>query len=153
MGSYFQRLGNREKPVAWCTSVGPAELLRSFGYEVYFPENHAALIGARRLGSKYIPASGSEGYSPDICSYLTSDVGSYINKQTPLTKAFGMEGVPTPDVLVYNTMITNTVRMMSVVTLLRRKERLLDSVRSASISFRNRVSSSSVSCLMAKASN
>jgi benzoyl-CoA reductase/2-hydroxyglutaryl-CoA dehydratase subunit BcrC/BadD/HgdB len=30
-------------------------------------------------------------------------VGSYLRKQTPLTRAFGMEGVPKPDVLVYNT--------------------------------------------------
>ena len=31
----------REKsaPVAWCTSVGPVELLRALGYQVFFPEN------------------------------------------------------------------------------------------------------------------
>ncbi len=102
MASYFKRLGERQKPVAWCTSVGPAELLRSFGYEVYFPENHAALIGARRLGAKYIPVAGSEGYSPDICSYLTGDIGAHIMKETPL-EAFGLTAVPAPDVLVYNT--------------------------------------------------
>jgi benzoyl-CoA reductase/2-hydroxyglutaryl-CoA dehydratase subunit BcrC/BadD/HgdB len=30
-------------------------------------------------------------------------VGSYLLKKTPLTRAFGMEGPPKPDVLVYNT--------------------------------------------------
>ena len=37
MGNYFRSLGNGDKKIAWCTSVGPAELLRSFGFEVYFP--------------------------------------------------------------------------------------------------------------------
>jgi benzoyl-CoA reductase/2-hydroxyglutaryl-CoA dehydratase subunit BcrC/BadD/HgdB len=43
------------------------------------------------------------GYSPDICSYLTSDVGSYLQGKTPLTKAYNIESVPRPDVLVFNT--------------------------------------------------
>ena len=34
--------------IAWCTSVGPAELLRSFGFKVYFPENHGADPGRER---------------------------------------------------------------------------------------------------------
>jgi len=47
--------GAAPREVAWCTSVGPRELLRSFGYEVYFPENHGAMIGAMRGASRYIP--------------------------------------------------------------------------------------------------
>ncbi|MGE5339932.1 MAG: 2-hydroxyacyl-CoA dehydratase subunit D [Candidatus Omnitrophota bacterium] len=99
---YYQRLGRRDSPVAWCTSVGPAELLRSFGFEVYFPENHGALIGARRLGATYIPWAGREGFSPDVCSYLTSDIGASFRGETPL-EAYGLARVPAPDVLVYNT--------------------------------------------------
>ena len=93
----------RSAPVAWCTSVGPAELLRAFGFLVYFPENHGAMLGSSRVAADLIPAANAIGYSPDICSYLTSDVGSYLKKQTPLTKAFGMQTVPTPDVIAYNT--------------------------------------------------
>ncbi len=89
--------------IAWCTSVGPAELLRSFGFLVYFPENHGAVLGSSRVAADLIPAANAQGYSPDICSYLTSDVGSYLKKQTPLMKAFGMKGVPKADILVYNT--------------------------------------------------
>ncbi|MHC4370375.1 MAG: hypothetical protein ACYSW8_22415, partial [Planctomycetota bacterium] len=43
MGQYFMELMGPEpsgKRIAWCTSVGPAELLRALGFEVYFPENH-----------------------------------------------------------------------------------------------------------------
>ena len=89
--------------VAWCTSVGPAELLHSFGFEVYFPENHGALLGASRKANEYIPRANAAGYSPEICSYLTSDVGAFLAGETPLTGAYGLESVPTPDVLVYNT--------------------------------------------------
>ena len=89
--------------VAWCSSVGPAELLRSFGFKVFFPENHSAMIGAARFASDMIPLANSSGYSPDICSYLTSDIGSFLQGFTPLTKSYGIETVPKPDVLVYNT--------------------------------------------------
>ncbi|MBW1862060.1 MAG: 2-hydroxyacyl-CoA dehydratase [Deltaproteobacteria bacterium] len=91
------------KKIAWCTSVGPAELLRSMGFLVYFPENHGAMLGATRMATELIPYANAIGYSPDICSYLTSDVGSYLRKKTPLTKAYQIESVPHPDVLVFNT--------------------------------------------------
>ncbi len=107
MADYFHELeaaaDTGSAKVAWCTSVGPAELLRAMGFLVYFPENHGALLGTSRVASDLIPAANAIGYSPDICSYLTSDVGSWLRKSTPLTKAFGMKGVPKPDVLVYNT--------------------------------------------------
>lgn len=107
MGGYFQDLDEaartRDRKIAWCTSVGPAELLRSFGFLVYFPENHGALLGSSRMAKDLIPAANARGYSPEICSYLTSDVGSYLKGQTPLTNAFGLAAVPRPDVLVYNT--------------------------------------------------
>ncbi len=107
MGAYFNELDQAAKDdgqkVAWCTSVGPAELLRSFGFKVHFPENHGAVLGSTRMAADLIPAANAVGYSPDICSYLTSDVGSYLKKQSPMFKAFGWESMPKPDVLVYNT--------------------------------------------------
>ncbi|MFK5855564.1 MAG: 2-hydroxyacyl-CoA dehydratase family protein [Bacteroidota bacterium] len=103
MNNYFSELKNRSKPVAWCTSVGPAELLRSFGFEVYFPENHGALLGATRKAMDSIPVASKIGYPSDICSYLTADIGSYIQKSTPLTKHYGLESPPRPDLIVYNT--------------------------------------------------
>jgi benzoyl-CoA reductase/2-hydroxyglutaryl-CoA dehydratase subunit BcrC/BadD/HgdB len=95
------RTGSRK--IAWCTSVGPAELLRGMGFLVYFPENHGAMLGATRMATELIPYANALGYSPDICSYLTSDVGSFLKKSTPLTKAYQIESVPKPDVLVFNT--------------------------------------------------
>jgi benzoyl-CoA reductase/2-hydroxyglutaryl-CoA dehydratase subunit BcrC/BadD/HgdB len=105
MGKYFMELDagpSEGKKTAWCTSVGPAELLRALGFNVYFPENHGAMLGATRMASDLIPLANARGFSPDICSYLTSDIGSYLKNETPLQK-MGMAGVPKPDVLVFNT--------------------------------------------------
>lgn len=103
MGDYFHRLESNGKKIAWCTSVGPAELLRSFDFEVYFPENHGALLGATRSSTEYIPEAVKIGFSGHVCSYTTSDIGSYLKKTTPLQKHYGMKGIPKPDLLVYNT--------------------------------------------------
>jgi benzoyl-CoA reductase/2-hydroxyglutaryl-CoA dehydratase subunit BcrC/BadD/HgdB len=94
--------GGKEK-VAWCTSVGPAELLRAFGFKVYFPENHSAILATNRTSVNYIPVANAAGYSPEICSYLTGDIGAYIKGETPLKKIYGIDRVPRPDVLVYST--------------------------------------------------
>jgi benzoyl-CoA reductase/2-hydroxyglutaryl-CoA dehydratase subunit BcrC/BadD/HgdB len=103
MGNYFLDMKDTSKKMAWCTSVGPAELLRSFGFEVHFPENHGALLGATRTAGDFIPESTRLGYSNDICSYLTADIGSFLKKKTPLQDHYGLNGPPTPDLIVYNT--------------------------------------------------
>ncbi len=103
MANYFKGLESGEKKIAWCTSVGPAELLRSFGFEVYFPENHGALLGATRTAMDHIPEAVKCGYSGHVCSYTTSDIGSFLKKDSPLQTHYGMKGVPKPDIIVYNT--------------------------------------------------
>ena len=108
MADYFYELDHAaqtgEKKIAWCSSVGPAELLRAMGFLVYFPENHGAMLGAARMATELIPYAVARGYAPEICSYLTSDIGAYLKGVTPLSKAFpGIETIPRPDVLVFNT--------------------------------------------------
>ncbi|NQT80630.1 MAG: 2-hydroxyacyl-CoA dehydratase [Candidatus Aminicenantes bacterium] len=108
MADYFYELNDAAKEgspkIAWCSSVGPAELLLSLGFLIHYPENHGAVLGSSRTANDYIPVANAVGYSPDICSYLTSDVGAFIKKETPLSRAYeGIEGIAKPDVLVYNT--------------------------------------------------
>jgi benzoyl-CoA reductase/2-hydroxyglutaryl-CoA dehydratase subunit BcrC/BadD/HgdB len=103
MNDYYLGLSNQTKKVAWCTSVGPAELLRSFGFEVYFPENHGALLGASRTAGDFIPSAAKLGYSSDICSYLTSDIGAYLENSTPFAKHYSLGSIPKPDLIVYST--------------------------------------------------
>ena len=105
MGKYFTELTQapeQGKKTAWCTSVGPAELLHSLGFNVYFPENHGAMLGASRMATDLIPLANAKGFSPDICSYLTSDVGSYLKGESPFQK-MKLPGPPKADVLVFNT--------------------------------------------------
>ncbi len=108
MEAHFRELDEaaktKSKKIAWCTSVGPAELLRAAGFLVFFPENHGAMLGASRMATDLIPVANAMGYSPDICSYLTADIGSYIKGQSPISKAYpGISGPPKPDILVFNT--------------------------------------------------
>ena len=108
MADYYYELDGAaksgEKKVAWCTSVGPAEILRALGFLVYFPETHSAMLGSSRMATDLIPKANAIGYSPDICSYLTADVGAYLEGVSPLANIFkGIEGPPKPDVLVFNT--------------------------------------------------
>ena len=69
MRDYFYRMdrisrGEEEGKIAWCTSTGPAELLCAFDFEVHYPENHGAMLGATRLAMDYIPVANAIGYSP-----------------------------------------------------------------------------------------
>src|SRR4030042_2872323 len=94
MALHFRELDEasktRNKKIAWCSSVGPAELAESLGFLVYYYENHGAMLGTARLSSEYIPLANAYGHSPEICSYLTSDIGAFLKGETPLTKAYGI---------------------------------------------------------------
>ncbi len=92
-----------DRRVAWCTSVGPCEILTAFGFETFFPENHGAMIGARKHAHNYIPQAVGAGYCAESCSYMTSDIGSALAGYSPLTDAYGISGPPTPDLLAYST--------------------------------------------------
>lgn len=100
LSNYFKGLSS---PIAWCTSAGPAEILRALGFQVYFPENHGALLGASRAATKYIPHAHQAGYQSEICSYLTADIGAWLMKESPLTKIYGLPSIPKPDLIVFNT--------------------------------------------------
>jgi len=102
---YYRELGDagRNRNVAWCSTFGPVEIVRALGYTPYFPENHAALIGASRLTAKYISLALADGFSPFASSEMASDVGAMLAGETPLVGVHGLDGVPRPEVLVYNT--------------------------------------------------
>ena len=106
MQTYYAQLDEasirKNRKIAWCSSQGPVELLRAMGFLVYFPENHGALLGATRSAGQFIGLANADGYSPDICSYLTSDIGAFLAGRNLLTEAYHVSGLPQPDVLVFN---------------------------------------------------
>jgi 2-dehydropantoate 2-reductase len=89
--------------VAYVSGMGPVEILRAMGLTPYFPENHAALIGASRQTGRYIPRALAEGFSQFASSALACDVGALLVGDSPLVSVYGIDGPPDPDVLVYNT--------------------------------------------------
>ena len=58
MADYYLGLDHASRTgdnkVAWCTSVGPAEILRGMGFLVYFPETHSAMLGSSRTATDLI---------------------------------------------------------------------------------------------------
>lgn len=107
MRDYFLDLdaaaADPDRRVAWCSSVGPCEIAVAFGFSVFFPENHGALLGARKVSHEYIPYAVGAGYCAESCSYMTSDIGAALAGRTPLTDIYGVAGTPRPDLLLYNT--------------------------------------------------
>jgi 2-dehydropantoate 2-reductase len=104
--SYYRDLGEAGRagrPVAWCSTFGPVEIVRAMGYTPYFPENHAALIGASRLTAKYIRLALADGFSPFSSSEMASDIGAMLAGESPLAALHGLEVIPRPRVLVYST--------------------------------------------------
>ncbi|MEA3286165.1 MAG: 2-hydroxyacyl-CoA dehydratase [Candidatus Marinimicrobia bacterium] len=91
------------KKVAWVTSGAPVELLRAFDFYTIYPENHSALIGAKKQGAEYCGIAESGGFSQDLCSYARIDLGHLISGKSPAGK------LPKPDLLFCSNNICQTV--------------------------------------------
>ena len=91
-------------PVAWVTSGAPIEVLQALDYVLIYPENHAALCGARKMGGELCQGAEDQGYGKDLCSYVRTDLGSIASGRTPVGQ------VPPPDLLVCCTNICQTVK-------------------------------------------
>ncbi len=105
MTSYYLRgrYADGAVPVAWVTSGFPFEPLEQLGYFIIYPENHAALCGARKLVPKISAAAEQEGFSLDLCSYARTDLGNVLKQATPVGR------LPKPDLLCCSTNICQTV--------------------------------------------
>ena len=97
--AYYQNLadaGGPKKPVAYMLVGGNlTELVRSFGYEVVFPEIVALNCAIKHVSLPNILHAESQGYGLDVCGYVKNDLGlQELGGQTP----FGH--IPPPDLLV-----------------------------------------------------
>ena len=105
------------KKIAWITSGGPVEPLIAMGITPIYPENHGAMIGARKMGPELSDAAENLGYPRDLCSYFRCDVGHSILEKSPIDirpkilkgRALFGGGLPKPDVLVCCNNICGTV--------------------------------------------
>lgn len=97
------RYANGVKKVAWVTSGAPVEVLQALGFVLIYPENHAALCGARRMAEANCEAAEQKGYSRDLCSYARTDIGTLYSGKSPAGR------LPKPDLLLCCNNICQTV--------------------------------------------
>lgn len=70
-----ERAAQAGEPAAYVFVMGSiAEVLRSFGLHLVFPEIHALQTAVRHVAHEYLAAAEEYGYSPDICGYVKADV-------------------------------------------------------------------------------
>ncbi len=100
---FLSRYAQGAKPVAWVTSGAPVELLRAFDFYTFYPENHSALCGARKVGPELCSIAEEHGYHRDLCSYARIDLGTCFSGMTPVGK------LPKPDLLFASNNICQTV--------------------------------------------
>lgn len=93
--------GNRK--IAWITSGGPVEPLIAMDMIPIYPENHAAMVGAAKMGGDLCARAEEMGYAGDLCSYARSDIGCATVNGGPIN------GLPAPDILVCCNNICGTV--------------------------------------------
>ena len=91
------------RKIAWVTSGVPVELLYAADVIPIYPENHAALCGAQKMGVELCVAAEDRGYSRDICSYARTDFGAIFTGKSPV------QGLPKPDFLFCCNNICGTV--------------------------------------------
>jgi benzoyl-CoA reductase/2-hydroxyglutaryl-CoA dehydratase subunit BcrC/BadD/HgdB len=91
------------RKVAWITSGGPVEPLIAMDVIPIYPENHAAMIGASKMGTDLCEKAEVMGYSRDLCSYARADIACAPVNGGPIG------GLPRPDMLVCGNNICGTV--------------------------------------------
>ena len=82
------------KFVAYVNAFTPVELLYAMDFIPIYPENHAVILGARRISLEVAPEAEKLGYSVDLCSYARCDIGSIITGKSPTF------GLPKPHLLL-----------------------------------------------------
>ena len=99
-----RKVVGKVRPLAWVTSGAPIEILVGMGVATVYPENYGALVGAQRAAVPLAQRAEEQGYSPDLCSYARSQIGSV---RDPRNAPQG--GLPRPDLLLACNNICGTV--------------------------------------------
>ncbi len=97
MAQYYLEAKNAAengRKVAWVNGGGPVELLIAMDVIPVYPENHAAMCGAAKVGVELCEVAERIGYSRDVCSYFRCDIGSAVTGNSPIM------GLPKPDFLL-----------------------------------------------------
>ena len=69
--------------VVYLNVFTPVELFYAMDMFPVYPENHAAIVGARKMSQDVAPAAENMGYSMDLCSYPRCDLGFHQDAAQP----------------------------------------------------------------------
>ena len=75
---FFMRMMERRfsnEPLAWCMVGVPPELLKAFDLLFEWPENFSTMCASRLVAPRFIEVAEGDGYSPELCSYVTNTMG------------------------------------------------------------------------------
>ncbi|OPL10420.1 MAG: hypothetical protein AVO34_03525 [Firmicutes bacterium ML8_F2] len=75
---FFMRMMERRlnnEPLAWCMVGVPPELLKAFDLLFEWPENFSTICASRLVAPHFIEVAETDGYSPELCSYVTNTMG------------------------------------------------------------------------------
>ncbi len=84
------------KRIAWCSGMVPAEFLTAMDFVTIYPMNNSATCASLGVSLELCQRAEAEGYSPDLCSYARTDIGSALAGEE--TKTFLRP--PKPDLLL-----------------------------------------------------
>lgn len=78
--SFYTRVEKRKQrkkgtPLVWCMANVPPELLKAFDLPWEWPENYGTLCAAKMVSPHFLEIAEAEGWSRDLCSYLTISMG------------------------------------------------------------------------------
>ena len=99
------------KKIAWVTSGAPVEFLIAIDIVPLYPEQYGAIAGAAKDSTRLCQVAESHGYSPDLCAYARTSLGSIFSPDppTPLSEIDGVGGLAQPDMLIAGNNICGTV--------------------------------------------
>jgi len=71
----MERRFSSNEPLAWCMVGVPPELLKAFDLLFEWPENFGTICASRLVAPHFIEVAEGDGYSPELCSYVTNTMG------------------------------------------------------------------------------
>ncbi len=71
----MERRFSSNEPLAWCMVGVPPELLKAFDLLFEWPENFGTMCASRLVAPHFIEVAEGDGYSPELCSYVTNTMG------------------------------------------------------------------------------
>jgi len=87
--------------IVWCCGQAATDILLAMDILPMYPENHAALCGARGVSTDLCQIAEGHDYNPDLCSYARNELGWAFSGDVSLSP---LGGLPEPDILLIATL-------------------------------------------------